>query len=94
MRRPGMPWKETRPFEERRTFITTCKDSDESFTAICNRFGISLQKGYKWLARFDEGGLEARVDRSRRPHSNSRAIAFCRGVGQRVAQATTSLGSP
>jgi transposase InsO family protein len=75
MRRRGMPWKETGPFEERRRFITTCKDSDESFTTICNRFGISRQKGYKWLARFDEGGLEALVDRSRRPHSNSRAIS-------------------
>jgi len=70
-----MPWRETGPFEERRRFIVTCQDSDESITAICERFGISRQKGYKWLARFDEGGLESLVDRSRRPHSNSRAVS-------------------
>ena len=69
-----MPWRETGPFEERRRFVTTCRHSDEPFVAICERFGISRQKGYKWLARFEEGGLEALVDRSRRPHSNSRAV--------------------
>lgn len=74
MRRRRMPWKETGPFEERRRFVETCRDSDESFSAICERFGISRQKGYKWLARFEEGGLEGLVDRSRRPHSNSRAV--------------------
>jgi transposase len=75
MRTRRMPWKETGPFAERRRFIIMARDSDESFTAICDRFGISRQKGYKWLARFEEGGLEALVDRSRRPHSNSRAVS-------------------
>jgi transposase-like protein len=69
------PRKETGPFEERRRFIESCRDSDESFAAIGMRFGISRQKGYKWLARFEEGGLEGLVDRSRRPHSNSRAVS-------------------
>ena len=50
-----------------------CEEADESF-AVCERFGISRQKGYKWIARFEEGGLEGLVDRSRRPHSNSRAV--------------------
>jgi putative transposase len=74
MRPRRMPWKETGPFEERRRFVETCRDSDESFGAICEQFGISRQKGYKWLGRFEEGGLEGLVDRSRRPHSNSRAV--------------------
>jgi transposase InsO family protein len=74
MRPRRMPWKETGPFEERRRFVEACRDSDESFAAICVRFGISRQKGYKWLARFEEGGLEGLADRSRRPHSNSRAV--------------------
>jgi hypothetical protein len=75
MRTRRMPWKETGPFAERRRFIVMPRDSDESFTAICDRFGNSRQKGYKWLARFEEGGLEALVDRSRRPHSNSGAVS-------------------
>ncbi len=69
-----MPWKETGPFEERRKFVMACRDSDESLTAICERFGISRQKGYKWLVRYEEGGLAELVDRSRRPHSNSRSV--------------------
>src|SRR5574340_908372 len=69
-----MPWKETGPFEERRRFVVACRHSDESFSAICERFGISRQKGYKWLDRFEEGGVEALADRSRRSHSNSRAV--------------------
>lgn len=69
-----MPWKETGPFEERRRFVAACEEADDAFSAICERFGISRQKGYKWLARFEEGGLEGLLDRSRRPHSNSRAV--------------------
>jgi transposase InsO family protein len=69
-----MPWKETGPFDERRRFVMACEEADESFAVICERFGISRQNGYKWLARFEERGLEGLVDRSRRPHSNSRAV--------------------
>jgi transposase len=69
-----MPWKQTGPFEERRQFVIACEEADESFTVICERFGISRQKGYKWLARFEDGGLEGLLDRSRRPHSNSRSV--------------------
>src|SRR5688572_8005965 len=74
MRRPRMPWKETGPFDERRRFVMACEAPDESFAVICERFGISRQNGYTWLARFEERGLEGLVDRSRRPHSNSRAV--------------------
>ena len=47
-----MPWKETGPFEERRRFVMACEEADESFAVICERFGISRQNGYEWLARF------------------------------------------
>lgn len=70
-----MPWTETAPWNERVKFITALLERDESFSEQCARFGISRQNGYKWLARYEEGGLEALADRSRRPHTNSRAIA-------------------
>src|SRR4026208_468200 len=91
MRRRRMPWKETGPFEERRRFVETCRDSDESFSAICERFGISRQKGYKWLARVEVGGLEALADRSRRPHSNSRAVPG-EGVGYELTATCSERG--
>lgn len=70
-----MPWKETGPLLERMKFVDACLKSDESFTAICDRFEISRQKGYKWLDRYEDEGVDGLRDRSRRPHSNSRAIA-------------------
>jgi putative transposase len=75
MRRNRMPWKETGPLQERMKFVAACLTSDDSFTAICERFGISRQKGYKWIDRYENGGAAALADLSRRPHSNSRAIS-------------------
>jgi transposase InsO family protein len=85
--RRGMPWKETGPWNERVKFITAYLERDESFSEQCARFGISRQNGYKWLARYKEGGLDALADRSRRPHTNSRAVA------PRVAELVVELRS-
>ena len=70
-----MPWKETGPWAERIKFVTAIYDTDDSITDVCERSGISRQKGHKWLARYAQSGSEGLADRSRRPHSNSRAIA-------------------
>lgn len=35
---------------------------------LCRRFGISRNKGYKWLGRFAADGVAGLSDRSRRPH--------------------------
>jgi transposase InsO family protein len=70
-----MPWNETGPLRERVKFIAACLKEDDSFSAICDGFGISRQKGYKWWNRYKEQGLDGLHDLSRRPHSNSRAIA-------------------
>jgi len=37
---------------------------------LCRRFGIAPKTGYKWLARFRAGGVEALCDRSRRPKNS------------------------
>ena len=37
---------------------------------LCRQYGISRKTGYKWLARFETGGLEALVDESRRPDTS------------------------
>lgn len=38
----------------------------------CRYYGISRQVYYKWLRRYEEGGLEALRDRSSRPHVSPR----------------------
>ena len=35
--------------------------------ALCRRFGVSRNTGYKWLARYERGGVESLKDQSRAP---------------------------
>ena len=58
-----MPWKETSVMEERHRFVLKAFKSQESFTQICRRFGISTKTGYKWLKRFEEFGAAGLEDR-------------------------------
>ena len=51
-----MPWKETCPVDERLRFIGLVKDSDDSFAALCEQFGISRKTGYKWVERYEKLG--------------------------------------
>jgi transposase InsO family protein len=44
--------------------------SDVSFTALCDRFGISRKTGYKWLDRFEVEGADGLRDRSRVPKTS------------------------
>src|SRR5215472_13070036 len=60
-----MPWKEIRPVEERMRFIVAVQqDPRGNFTRLCESFGISRAKGYKWLARFNELGPRGLEDRA------------------------------
>ena len=67
-----MPWKETCPMHQRLQFIAAIDESDESFSEICRRFGISRKTGYKWLSRYEQlgpRGLEERAPIARSyPH--------------------------
>jgi transposase InsO family protein len=80
-----MPWKETSPVEERVKFIAGFLEGDESFTELCERFGISRKQGYKWRERYEAGGLEALKDRSRAPRSHPHAVA--EAVGELIFEA-------
>jgi putative transposase len=74
-----MGWMETRVVDERMRFVMAVEKREESFVAVCRRFGISRKTGYKWLGRYDEAGVEGLLDRSRaplnHPHAISEAIA-------------------
>jgi putative transposase len=51
-----MPWKEICRMEERMSFLVQVNESDESFAALCRRYGISRKTGYKWVDRCEQGG--------------------------------------
>jgi len=66
--------------DERIRFIAAVQEDPRgNFTRLCERFGISRAKGYKWLARYEEHGPSGLVDkppRARRcPHKTEEAIA-------------------
>lgn len=49
--------------DEKVHFISVVNESDDDFTAICARFGISRKTGYKWIARYESGGPGALEER-------------------------------
>jgi len=70
-----MVWMETCAVDERMRFVIAAEKHEEAFAAICRRFGVSRRVGYKWLARYQEEGVEGLLDRSRAPLRHSRTIA-------------------
>jgi putative transposase len=67
-----MPWQETHPVDERRSFIEALVRGTESMSALCARAGVSRKTGYKWKERFEAEGWPGLVDRppvaERLPH--------------------------
>ena len=61
-----MPWKECSVMEERTRFVLRRLDG-EPMSDLCREFGISRKTGYKIFERYEQEGLQALTDRSRRP---------------------------
>ena len=70
-----MPWKETRVVDERTRFVLAAEAGEEPMAAVCRRFGISRQHGYKWLERWRAEGVAGLADRSRAPLNHPQAVA-------------------
>jgi transposase InsO family protein len=70
-----MAWKETCSVDERMRFVMAAEKQEEPFAAVCRRFGVSRRIGYKWLARYEEAGVDGLLDRSRAPQRHPHAIA-------------------
>ncbi len=62
-----MAWKDVKPMEERKRFVGMAHRKDQTFSELCHAFGVSRKTGYKWWGRYQEGGLDAMVERSHRP---------------------------
>lgn len=70
-----MGWMETCAVDERMRFVVAAQKREESFAAVCRRFGVSRRVGYKWLARFEEEGVAGLFDRPRAPLHHPQSIA-------------------
>jgi len=65
-----MPWKDTRPVDQRLKFIEARLSGEYSMVTLCRMFGISTKTGYKWWHRFEQEGMPGLLDRSRASHSH------------------------
>lgn len=66
-----MPWKDVKPMDEKVLFMADYLRQVDSLSRLCERYGISRKTGYKWIERYDQGGAEALVERSRKRHTQS-----------------------
>jgi len=60
--------KDISKMEQRYEAVTMVMRDGFSITDIAAKFNVSRQTVYRWLARYEEGGLEALADESHRPH--------------------------
>ncbi|MES1173378.1 MAG: IS481 family transposase [Myxococcales bacterium] len=59
---------------ERVRFVAAMLAGEDSFTELCERFGISRKQGYKWKERYERGGVAALEDRSRAPRNHPQKV--------------------
>src|SRR5712691_8864721 len=84
-----MGWMETCAVVERMRFVMAAEVGEETFAAICRRFGVSRKTGYKWLDRYRAEDVEGLRDRSRAPHHHPQEVpAKVRALLQRRAPGT------
>lgn len=56
--------------EERVRFLSDWSSGDWNMAELCRFYGVTRATGYKWVRRYEAGGLEALQDQSRAPHSH------------------------
>ena len=54
-----MPWKDHDVTEERWRFIEDWRSEDWNMAELCDFYGVTRKTGYKWVQRYELGGLEA-----------------------------------
>lgn len=69
-----MPWRVETPLSQRQDFVEAMARGHWQMTELCARFGISRKTGYQWWARYDQGGVGALGDQSRRPRTSPTAL--------------------
>src|SRR5512135_3000246 len=70
-----MPWKTMDVREQRVRFVVAASRGEQSFSRLCEEFGVSRPTGRLWRERYRAGGVEAIAERSRRPRHSPRQTA-------------------
>src|SRR6188508_1593332 len=90
----GMPWKECHVMDERLRFVARLLEG-EKMAPLCAEFGISRKTGYKIFDRYQDCGVGAVTDRSRRPHRQANRLpAQVEAVIVRLKREYPGWGAP
>jgi transposase-like protein len=54
-----MPWKEHGVMDERFQLVQEWKSGDWSMAELGRFYGVTRVTGYKWVERYEHGGLQA-----------------------------------
>lgn len=71
-----MPWQEVKPMDQKLLFIADHLRKTANFSDLCQDYGISRKTGYKWIARYQQLGLEGLKDQSRCPKQHPLCTPF------------------
>jgi putative transposase len=61
--------------DERMAMISSWVSGDYSVSELAAEYGVSRKTTYKWIERYEGGGVEALLDRSRAAHHHPNAVA-------------------
>ena len=70
-----MPWEEHSVMEERLRFVDDWTSGDWNMAELCRFHGVTRVTGYKWVGRYEAGGVEGLRDLSRAPHQHPTAVS-------------------
>ncbi len=87
-----MPWKNVEPMDEKLLFVADYLRQADNFSALCLQYGISRKTGYKWVERYEAGGMEALSDQSRRRRTQSERTPYA--VVQLILELRCSRDTP
>ena len=79
-----MAWGMVDVAEQRVQFVVRASRREKPMSALCREAKISRPTGYSWLRRFQTGGIEALVEKSRCPHHSPARTA--KDIEQRVVE--------
>src|SRR4026209_538432 len=67
-----MPWKTKSEQEQRYELVRAMEAGTETITDLSRRWQVSRKTAYKWLERYQPGGMHGLADQSRRPERVTR----------------------
>jgi len=100
-----MPFREVSRMDVKLEFVMLASVEGANVRRLCRRFAISPTTGYKWLERWQTGGMTGLQEKSRRPqHSPLRSVSATEDAvlsvraehpawgGRKIARRLTDLG--